>query len=692
MSVPFPGYMYRIAYFGELRVEDNKATITNENTRYLIVFKLENENKELLMPINYLGTYGVRISLEIYRDLLNQLKTKLIQNSKNTNYFSFPILFVYNKNYNSSRKKSHALKIKYLAGISMDVKNDSNELKQKEKIYYILGYSSTSQNKDNKNSKYKLFFSLIVNNKLYEKLKNIDEIEIKVYNKNNQEETLWDSVRVNDLKIWGSETKNIKVFLRSIPILDKDNGEHSYFSNDVEIIHLGAQLFSSKACFNKNNSKFPFIFPIIIPFSFTFTKSPLPRDLIFNVFSLKLTIDNLYWDKIEKLVDWLFRNHTEALVKVLLDRDLLLVLINLLFTDSKTKDVMNEIIRKIWRLESTVGARLFNSNIQNPKVLFISPSLDRILKVYNKLTNKPNDIISLIRSILEILSSINLETILSQNSISSEKEIKRVIGIFVLAYGLHGISHLIMKVLSKLSGLSNFGERIYVNITRKGLSPQTINSLNSRLKNVIVENTFVFDFNNLNPSIIIFSKDPYSFEYFKKILVNKDSEDINQDLIKKELRVILSRNGVDSCYENWHLERKMLESPRGLFMKSTIKVADNIISNYVNERILAPRSLYRYIYERYIRKQILNEIENKKLGEKIDAGTLNKYIQFIIPYHVPQCVDGCYNCVLVERSIKSNMCDMSQLLQEFKTSKWASLCLLKYMGWIDFSWVDCNLS
>lgn len=119
--------------------------------------------------------------------------------------------------------------------------------------------------------------------------------------------------------------------------------------------------------------------------------------------------------------------------------------------------------------------------------------------------------------------------------------------------------------------------------------------------------------------------------------------------MKDELRIILARNGSDACEKNFEQEQKLLKPARSLILSSVPHGGeiDKIIHNYMNDRIPAPRTLSRFLFDRYIRKEIASELN----PAKDELRLVNRLAQFSVPYYVPQCVDGCHNCVLVPRNV-----------------------------------------
>lgn len=686
MSIPFPNYDYRSVYLGELMINNSKLELYGN---YFGYFKLEHNGrrKEIMMPINPLGTYASRIPLEGYEKIFRELKdSKFINTEKRV----YPVLFVKNAYYGYPKD------VEYVAGVSFDLEEEKIK---GDSIIYILGYSISS-NKDNiaatnaPKANKKIFFSLIVNKILFDKIKNFSGLDVKVITTDGK----YLVSSAESVRKWIMNSRDVKAYLRQTPLipdlLTNDMTESAVTkSGSLELIHLGSQISGRAYLYSESSKKWNkrklfYIHPAIIPFSFIFPvnhkHTPLPKDTIVDAFVLDVPFMGLDWQKVEKLVDWLFLKHKESLIKILLNRQLLVSLVNILsnkFIYIKSSGVS----RKIYGLEIDINARLYQTRLK-----FLSPSLGKILEIYNSLSVENSlDIVDLIISMLKpfldennVLSKINIDKIDKYTRLL----LKKSIGVFALTHGLHGASHLIMKVLSDISGLDLFGERIIIRV-KNDQSPHFSSLIPQN--DTVVENTFQFKSgNDFRSDVIVFAKKSYTYEYVRDALQSLGSS-IDQ-IMRDELRIILAREGSDACERNFEQERRLLKSARNLILSSIPRGndIDNVIRNYINNRIPASRTLSRFLFDHYIRSEIKSELN----PAKNEMPLINRLAQFSIPYYVPQCVDGCYNCVLVPRNVGQGMCDMSPLEQEMKISKWAALCLLKYKGWVDYPWVDCDLS
>ncbi|WP_238027418.1 hypothetical protein [Metallosphaera javensis (ex Hofmann et al. 2022)] len=629
--------------------------------------------KDLLMPINPLGTYASRITIEGYRKIFGGAMREIELNEG-----AYPVLFVYNGKYGGSQDSD-----KYLGGVSLDPKGADTE---KTGLKYILGYSgslSPGEWKNRQGSRYaRLFFTLIVDDILFDKIKDFNDLRISTDR----------TIVASNVRKWVIEARDVKAYLRQTPLVSdsaKEQESTTITPGDLELIYLGSQIsgyawrYSDSAGSNQKYRprKFLFLFPLVIPFSLVLptgsSDEPLPRDLILNVPMLNIQFKGLDCNKIQKLADWIFSKHKESLVKILLNRELLKTLVNIL-SDDIIFLKQKEIYKKLYPLEVDVNTKIYYS-----KLKFLSPNLRLILRIYDNrnLKNTKNITEFVVEIIKTLLNQDDLNNQINTDVVKKRTEelLKRAIGIYALAHGLHGVSHLTMKVLSNLSGLDQFGERIVV-----GMESCRFEML-GKIQDMIIENTFEFRESESNSHILIFGKKPFTYDYVKNVFQGQDLDQV----MRNELMRILTRDGRDSCEENFDREKRLIGPAKNLLLASSSfgQMMESTIKDYINERILATRTIYRYLYEWNIRPAIV-----KSGIREEERRLLNTFAQFILPYYVNQCVDGCHNCVIVGRNVGSGLCDMSPLEQEMKISKWAALCLLKYKGWVNLPWVDCDLT
>jgi hypothetical protein len=368
------------------------------------------------------------------------------------------------------------------------------------------------------------------------------------------------------------------------------------------------------------------------------------------------------------------------------------------------------------------------TTLYGKKIIIYSPSVRMITELYDSINAKvSNDnngsgsnytISDVVAGVMDELLSSGSECDYVKKLLQDhEDEVKKILSVFALAYGLHGVSHLLMKALTALTGITDYTEFIRVEVdTHWGQDIGQDNRLKEVLansgfrENVYHENLFeIIPGDRFDLNVYVISREPYSYAIYRDRLVDGSSDQLKLNDIKAVLRKLIShetsQESKDACEVRWQLEQNLLSPYRNILLNQNnpdnqnmvLSQVDNLVEGYLENRFKPPRSLFRYLYAWHIRKHIEDEILNKfqqrtNVDVKKLKETINTNIQYIWPYHLPQCVDGCYGCVLMERSISSRTCDLSPLAQELKISKWSALCLLKYAGLIDEPWVDCKLT
>jgi hypothetical protein len=724
--ISFPAYQYEQAYLGTFKIESNKNQVIVKlliSSDKVVSFKFidKNDVRNIEVPVSHLGTYAVMINY-------NALRNGLISWGRSSGALAdnaFPIIFTFKKNYGTygilaedETDKKERKSVAVLSGISVS-EGESKNKKVKNNHYYLLIIRSPScYYVDSQQGSCLLFSFIIIDEYIKNRLigaakENTNRYEVEI-------RTSAGSVRADESDLYVFALKHVKTFLRAFPFIDFDsltdcisNGNLQLCSGDLEYIYIGSQITVkcgiSGDCMSwlrrrqrkewKSEKSYYFVspiisYPMVMPESsarhsqsVVLPNAVLPKDSILRTGVVKFSISDFTWDKAVKLIDCLWNNHKDAIFKLLLNGSALATIASLIG------------VSRFYYTEYWVTTTLYGKNI-----ITYSPSINKILHIYNSI-NKSDD---LIETIIQLLQEVGIILDNDQQEMlrKLKNKVKKVLAIFALAYGLHGISHLLMKALTALTGITDYTEFIKIEVETSGL-PADIKKVGFK-EGYYHENLFeIVAGDKFDLSVYVVSRVPYSYGIYKDKLI--DNSNLKLDGIKAELRRIISRDGKDACEERWYIEKNALNPHRNILLNNQIlfsnqvtqgnvlSAADAYIRDYLNPKnpnakFRPPRSLFRFLYGRYIRRGILDKLRQQGIQVQQLGKVIDTYIQYLWPYHLPQCVDGCYGCVLTERSIRSMTCDLSPLVQELKISKWSALCLLKYAGLIDEAWVDCDLS
>jgi len=691
----------------------------------------------------------------------------------------YPILFTFNKNYGTVGMRD--INAAVLSGVTTCIKDDCLKERSEAENTYLLIIRSPSklkteagwQDRTRCRDKFKhgneekgdpcwLFSFIIIDKYIKDRLTGI------VRGQKGQErisyevdiETPGGSVHSASAELYISSLNHVKVFLRSFPLITLESLECSRYPNsmlelcrgDLEHIHVGSQITVrcekyTHDCLVWQNGWWPyrinFISPVIISYPMDMPKSPyevvskrlgereiksfrpakevitLPQDKILNTGVVKFSIKDFTWDKAVKIIDWLWDKRPDALFKLLLNEEVTSAIAQLI---KETRD-------RNYESCSYKPIGLFTkTTLYGKKIIIYSPSVRMITELYDSINAKvSNDnngsgsdytISAVVARVMDELLSSGSECDYVKKLLQDhEDEVRKILSVFALAYGLHGVSHLLMKALTALTGITDYTEFIRVEVdTHWGQDIEQDNRLKEVLansgfrENVYHENLFeIIPGDRFDLNVYVISREPYSYAIYRDRLVDGSSDQLKLNDIKAVLRKLISyetsQESKDACEVRWQLEQNLLSPYRNILLNQNnpdnqnmvLSQVDNLVEGYLENHFKSPRSLFRYLYAWHIRKHIKDEILNKfqqrtNVDVKKLKETINTNIQYIWPYHLPQCVDGCYGCVLMERSISSRTCDLSPLAQELKISKWSALCLLKYAGLIDEPWVDCKLT
>jgi hypothetical protein len=766
LDISFPAFHYGKAYLGTLIISKKangvKLSIkSSEVVTFKVIFSDDRE-KDLEVPISSLGTYAVRINYDALRDAL--AKWSRSHSSENSEGKSrsgieiYPILFTFNKDYGTVGIGD--VNVAVLSGVTTCVEGECLKERSEAENTYLLIIRSRSKVKtgarwqpittcsdkrehgnEEEGENCRLFSFIIIDKYIKDRLTDIveDQKDQERISYEVDIETPGGNVHSASAELSISSLKYVKVFLRSFPLIrleglcpSDSNNTLELCKGDLEYIHVGSQITVrcekyTHDCLVWQNGWRPhyinFISPVIISYPMEMPKSPyevvskssdrwetesfvitLPQDKVLNTGVVKFSIKDFTWDKAVKLVDWLWVKRPDALFKSLLNEEVILAI----------EQFIKEIRDEDYQSCSYKPIGLFTkTTLYGKKIIIYSPLVEMITTLYDSINAKVSNDNHGSRSdytISDVVAQL-MDKLLSSRSgcdyvkrllQDHEDEVKKILSIFVLAYGLHGVSHLLMKALTALTGITDYTEFIRVEVDTHWGQDIVKKALKSSgfQENVYHENLFeIIPGENFDLNVYVISREPYSYAIYRDRLIDKSSNQLKLDDVKTRLKKLISyeisHESKDACEVRWQLERDLLSPYRSILLnpsnQNVLSQVDKFVEDYLKNHFKPPRSLFRYLYAVHIRNKILNGFQQGNNADDVKE-MIDTNIQYIWPYHLPRCIDGCYGCVLMEGSSSSRTCDLSPLVQELKVSKWSALCLLKYAGLIDEPWVDCKLT
>jgi hypothetical protein len=734
---------------------------SSEVVTFKVIFSDDRE-KDLEVPISSLGTYAVRINYDALRDALAKWsRSHSSENSEGKNRSGFdiyPILFTFNKDYGTVGIGD--VNVAVLSGVTTCVEGECLKERSEAENTYLLIIRSRSKVKtgarwrpittcsdkrehgnEEKGGNCRLFSFIIIDKYIKDRLTGIveDQKDQERISYEVDIETPGGNVHSDSVELSISSLKYVKAFLRSFPLIrlerlcpSDSNNTLELCRGDLEHVHVGSQITVrcekyTHDCLVWLNGWRPhyinFISPVIISYPMEMPESPyevvskssdrwetksfvitLPQDKVLNTGVVKFSIKDFTWDKAVKLVDWLWVKRPDALFKSLLNEEVILAI----------EQFIKEIRDEDYQSCSYKPIGLFTkTTLYGKKIIIYSPLVEMITTLYDSINAKVSNDNHGSRSdytISDVVAQL-MDKLLSSRSgcdyvkrllQDHEDEVKKILSIFVLAYGLHGVSHLLMKALTALTGITDYTEFIRVEVDTHWGQDIVKKALKSSgfQENVYHENLFeIIPGENFDLNVYVISREPYSYAIYRDRLIDKSSNQLKLDDVKTRLKKLISyeisHESKDACEVRWQLERDLLSPYRSILLnpsnQNVLSQVDKIVEDYLKNHFKPPRSLFRYLYAVHIRKKILNRFQQGNNADDVKE-MIDTNIQYIWPYHLPRCIDGCYGCVLMEGSSSSRTCDLSPLVQELKVSKWSALCLLKYAGLIDEPWVDCKLT
>ena len=766
LDISFPAFHYGKAYLGTLIISKKangvKLSIkSSEVVTFKVIFSDDRE-KDLEVPISSLGTYAVRINYDALRGALAKWsRSHNSENSEGKNRSGidiYPILFTFNKDYGTVGIGD--VNVAVLSGVTTCVEGECLKERSEAENTYLLIIRSRSKVKtgarwqpittcsdkrehgnEEEGGNCRLFSFIIIDKYIKDRLTGIveDQKDQERISYEVDIETPGGNVHSASAELSISSLKYVKVFLRSFPLIrlerlcpSDSNNMLELCRGDLEYIHVGSQITVrcekyTHDCLVWQNGWRPhyinFISPVIISYPMEMPKSPyevvskssdrwetksfvitLPQDKVLNTGVVKFSIKDFTWDKAVKLVDWLWVKRPDALFKSLLNEEVILAIAQFI-KEIRDEDYQSCSYKPIGLFTKTT--------LYGKKIIIYSPLVEMITTLYDSINAKVSNDNHGSRSdytISDVVAQL-MDKLLSSRSgcdyvkrllQDHEDEVKKILSIFVLAYGLHGVSHLLMKALTALTGITDYTEFIRIEVDTHWGQDIVKKALKSSgfQENVYHENLFeIIPGENFDLNVYVISREPYSYAIYRDRLIDKSSNQLKLDDVKTRLKKLISyeisHESKDACEVRWQLERDLLSPYRSILLnpsnQNVLSQVDKFVEDYLKNHFKPPRSLFRYLYAVHIRNKILNGFQQGNNADDVKE-MIDTNIQYIWPYHLPRCIDGCYGCVLMEGSSSSRTCDLSPLVQELKVSKWSALCLLKYAGLIDEPWVDCKLT
>lgn len=283
--------------------------------------------------------------------------------------------------------------------------------------------------------------------------------------------------------------------------------------------------------------------------------------------------------------------------------------------------------------------------------------------------------------------------------------------------GIHALSHMLLKYLSSITHVSvkNIQELIFINIPLPDTIPtgvlEELSLINAVVDGYIFKN--IGDLNRIFTSsgvlAIAVIKEPYSYQIVKNIF-NEDPYELFSKLVNfiENTTIVRAANGeaLDKCYVRWYNNRYPMKTViHSLIDKLHTKISEcknveegkiiedvrveleelfdtrNIGSpNEIYWKLYVPlaqvrRYMYRILYKNLAEKYCSNNSSRcrKDYCRKNIVKIVKPYLPAIYASAVPDCFDGCYNCVLTDACSTP-----SPLVREWIVSKWAMKYLLNF--------------
>jgi|GEM_PF-1353424 hypothetical protein len=238
------------------------------------------------------------------------------------------------------------------------------------------------------------------------------------------------------------------------------------------------------------------------------------------------------------------------------------------------------------------------------------------------------------------------------------------IALVLIEMGLHAVLHLLLKYLHKFHNLrgSKLREVFVLSIGKDRVNKARIakyymnNLINGFIYRVVTSG------DKIKGYMIVADGRPFSYANMASL-----AERFNlNDFIRFSWELLGDRKENDKCYNIWREESSKIDNYLKLYTHSEkllTEVRDQImeygLGGYGN-KITIP-----LLDARLIIRDIIVEVANKhRLDESEVKQRLRPHLQAIYIASIPFCFDGCFNCVLLEKSCNSNPLTIDWLISK----------------------------
>jgi len=238
------------------------------------------------------------------------------------------------------------------------------------------------------------------------------------------------------------------------------------------------------------------------------------------------------------------------------------------------------------------------------------------------------------------------------------------IALILIEMGLHTVLHLLLKYFRKFHNLreSRLREVLVLSIggdlvNKAGIARYYLNNLiNGFIYRVVTSD------DKIKGYMVVVNVKPFSYASMASLV---ERFDLN-DFIRFSWELLGDKKESDKCYNIWREESGKIDNYLKLYTHSENILAEvkNQITEYClggnGNRITIPlldaRPIIMDIIEEVAEKHQLNESEVKQ--------RLRPHLQAIYIKSIPFCFDGCFNCVLLEKSCNSNPLTVDWLISK----------------------------
>jgi methyl coenzyme M reductase subunit D len=228
------------------------------------------------------------------------------------------------------------------------------------------------------------------------------------------------------------------------------------------------------------------------------------------------------------------------------------------------------------------------------------------------------------------------------------------IALILIEMGLHAVLHLLLKYFRKFHSLreGNLREVIILSIGEErvneaGVARYYLNNLiNGFLYRVVTSG------DKIKGYMVILDARPFSYANMASLL---ERLDLN-DFIRFSWELLGNKKEDDRCYNIWREESSKIDYYLKLYTHSEkllTEIKDQImeygLGGYGNKITIPMLDVRPIIVD------VIKEVANKyQSNESEIKQRLNPHFQAIYATSMPFCFDGCFNCVLLEKSCNSN--------------------------------------